>query len=551
MLLAAIGAKGQSAYLPNNSPAMHMLDRFEIKSGRLADPLEFTTTTRAYQRQKIAAYVDSFDVTSSRLSKQDYFNLDYLQNDNFEWSSSENTLSKRPILKKLGRHKAAVYDHVAPDFNVVVNAVAHLQMGYDTRLKETATLNARGMQIRGSILKSVGFFTEFIDEINKPNSWVLESFQRDTVIPGVGLLKTTDYRTFNYGIARGYITFNTGKNIDFQFGHGSNFIGNGYRTFYMSDYSRDHLFLRINTRVWKLTYTNIFGQLYDYQNSFAGFRMNPTRHYYAATHAAVNVNRHLNIGLFQCIVFQRDSGYSDGGYDLQYLNPIIFYKPIENGLNSPDKAILGGDIKYNFMRHFSLYGQITISELILDEIFAAKGWWGNKYAGQLGLKYIDALGIKNLDLQGEYNFARPYMYTSYSSRNAYTNYRQNMAHPLGANFREMIGIIRYQPANRLFIKATGMFAQYGNDTNGSNWGKNISYAYYSRPREYGNEIGQGVLTNLYIADLIVSYMVRHNIFIDLQATYRKTGSQLGLFDTEALFANIAFRWNIGERRWDF
>ena len=77
---------------------MHTLDRFEIKSGRLALPQEFNTTTKAYQRNRIAAYVDSFDVLTTKLSKQDYFNLGYLQADNFEFTNAESTKSKRTIM---------------------------------------------------------------------------------------------------------------------------------------------------------------------------------------------------------------------------------------------------------------------------------------------------------------------------------------------------------------------------------------------------------------------------------------------------------------------
>lgn len=44
----------------------------------------------------------------------------------------------------------------------------------------------------------------------------------------------------------------------------------------------------------------------------------------------------------------------------------------------------------------------------------------------------------------------------------YVHYSQPLAHPLGANFREGIGIVRYQH-KRLFI--TGIFGamQYGQD----------------------------------------------------------------------------------------
>lgn len=539
----------QGSYLSHGSYSTHLLDRFEIKSGRLANPSEFSTASKSYQRNRIALYTDSFNTKGISLSKQDFFNLAYLQNDNFEFSNAESTRSNKPVLSYLYRSKAALYHQKQADFTLVINPVTYLQAGYDTRLKSITSLNNRGLEIRGSIGKSIGFYTQFSDEIHTLNSWVKEYYLTDTVIPGAGFLKTDNYKTFNYGLASGYVVIQPNQYIDIQFGHGRNFLGNGYRSLFMSDFSRDHLFLRSNARFWKINYTNIWGQIHDF--NAPGQRNLPKRHYYATTYANINITKNLNIGMFQTISFQRDSGYADGGYDLQYLNPIIFYKPIENGLNSPDKTLLGMDFKYNFLRQYSLYGQFAISEFVMSNVLKANGWFGNKQALQLGLKYIDVLHIQNLDLQVEANVVRPYMYTSFNRLNAYVNYNQNMAHPLGANFVEGIMVVRYQPIEKLMLKGTAIVARYGNDTNNSNWGKDIRLNYYTYHREYGNVIAQGVTTNLYSFDLLATYMLRHNLFIDLQVLYRKTGSAEQQFDSETLFGCIAVRWNIPERRWDF
>src|SRR5438477_369563 len=61
--------------------------------------------------------------------------------------------------------------------------------------------------------------------------------------------------------ANGYITFNIIKQIDLQFGHDKNFIGNGYRSLFLSDFSPNYLFAKINTRVWRLQYTNLFAKI--------------------------------------------------------------------------------------------------------------------------------------------------------------------------------------------------------------------------------------------------------------------------------------------------
>lgn len=552
---AAWLASGQGTYVPLGSESMHMIDRFEIKSGRLATPYEFNTTTRAYLRNRIASYVDSFSLTGAGLSRQDYFNLGYLQADNFEFSSSENTKSRRNIAG-LYEYRSAFYAVRDYDsFNLIVNPVTLLQVGQETRYPQfgKAVINIRGVELRGKIGNKFAYYTRVTDEIVQPVSWVRDYYQEYRALPSAGFLKAEPYdspATINYSRATGYVVFQPIRQIDIQFGHGSNFLGNGYRTFYMSDFSRDLLFLRANTRVWKINYTNIWGQMLDWVPFTQ--RRNPKRHYFATTYANINIGKHFNVGLFQTVSFQRDSGYSDGGYDLQYLNPIIFFKPIENGLNSPDKTILGLDFKWNFMRRFQLYGQAVISEFRMEEMLNNRGWFGNKWAVQAGLKYIDVASVKNLDLQLETNIARPYMYTSFNALNAYVNYNQNMAHPLGANFYEYIGVIRYQPANRLFMKATAIIALYGLDTPGFNYGKDIRLSYERTGINLiGNYITQGIQTTLIHTDLVLSYMVKHNLFFEMQLQYRETQSELSRFDTRTVFVNGTIRWNFAEKRWDF
>jgi len=474
-------AHSQSSYIPMNSYSFHVLERMEIKQGRLATPQEFHTSTRVYKRESIAHYIDSFNVIKTPLSKQDYFNLTYLQNDNFEYSNSEGTKSIRPLFnEQIFEHKAAIFDVNYQDFKLIINPVFYSQLGYDIAANDFSYFNNAGIEIRGKIGNNIAYYTQYSDVNHRLENWDQQFYNRYQAIPGAAFLKSSDKKTFNYWQASGYAVLQAGKYFDIQLGHGRNFFGNGFRSLMMSDFSRDHLFLRANTRIWKIHYSNIWGQLYNFARPSQSIL--PKRHYFATTHASINLTKKLNVGLFQTIVFQRDSGYANGGFDAQYLNPIIFYKPIENGLNSPDKAIMGFDMKYNFARHFSAYGQLVISEFNVSQLLAQRGWTGNKHAVQLGLKYIDVFSVNNLDLQLEYNQARPYMYSSFNASNAYVNFNQNMAHPLGANFREIIGIIRFQPAEKLNIKAIAIISRYGNDTNNSNWGKILEIA-----TEYLNE----------------------------------------------------------------
>ena len=50
-----------------------------------------------------------------------------------------------------------------------------------------------------------------------------------------------------------------------QFGHGKHFIGDGYRSLFLSDNSFNYPFLRIETKLGKLQYTNLYAELQDIQ----------------------------------------------------------------------------------------------------------------------------------------------------------------------------------------------------------------------------------------------------------------------------------------------
>ena len=122
------------------------------------------------------------------------------------------------------------------------------------------------------------------------------------------------------------------------------------------------------------------------------------------------------------------------------------------------------DFKWNAARKISFYGQVLLDEFVLDNIKDGNGWWANKFAIQGGAKYVDAFGLPNLDLQGEINIIRPYTYSHSSNYGNYSSYKQPIAHPIGANLTEVVGILRYQPLPRLNIVGKLVFTKTGRDS---------------------------------------------------------------------------------------
>jgi hypothetical protein len=538
----------QSTNATLNEDYYHWIDRYEIKSGKIVPG--FFTSVKPYKRDAIIRYLDTLAATGSLFSsRSDQFNLEYLRNDSWEWSRSETNTSKKPVLKSLYKNKSDLVYVDIPDFDLHVSPVLYLGVGSDSRLDFPLTINTRGIEIRGMVDRKVGFYTYIGENQSVLPLYVDEEVGRNRVIPHEGFWKPFKENGVDFFQARAYIDFNISKHIYMQFGNDRTFTGNGYRSLIFSDYSPPNLFLRTNVKVWKLNY------LFQINRMAADARTSGNQRYpekfVAYHHASFNIGKKLNIGVFESVVFSPKDSVNNNTFDLSYLNPVIFYRAIEQQFGSSDNALLGMDAKWNAFKGVSFYGQFVLDEFLLDELSAGNGWWANKWAVQAGAKYIDAFGVSNLDLQAEYNVVRPYTYSHYSQYGSYSNYRQSLAHPLGANFSEWVGIIRYQPIPKLNVIAKTFYAKTGRDDVNQNWGGNILKNSNSREQEYNNTIGQGNSNTILFVDFTASYMLKHNLFIDGKQIFRQSKSDLAAYNSNTSLTSLALRWNIPQRLYDF
>jgi hypothetical protein len=571
----------QSTYVPISKEYYHLIDRYEIKLGQQPDNLH--SSWKPYPRKSVATLADSVRKDSLNLSQADHFNLDYLTIDNWEWARHTDVhISKKPLWKRFYPTQSDFFLVNTEDFEWHVSPVLQFSMGHEPNRGKTPYINTRGIEMRGMINKKIGFYSFMSENQALYPDYVMSGMEGQWAVPGEGFWKRyhlggTFFRNrersfipgdefwdrFKNGVdfftARGYITVDATKNIHVQFGHDRHFIGNGYRSLILSDFSNNYLFLKVNTQVWKFNYTNLFAELKSEVdlNSFGARDGLYPRKFLSLHHFSFNVTKNFNIGVYEAIM----SGDPNGSrLELNYLNPIIFYRAIEQQIGSADNAKVGADFKWNFLKRFSLYGQWSFDEFLLAHIKARNGWWANKYAGQLGLKYIDVLGIDNLDLQLESNFARPFMYTHNSNFTNFTHYNQPLMHPLGANFKENIAILRYQPFGKLNLTAKFIWAKFGTDEmltleDGtqaeSNYGQNIFKSYTDHTKVFDNYITQGISNDMKLLDLTASYQLRHNLFIDLRQIHRNLVSEDEARNHQTAFTSIGLRLNIAPRHHDF
>ncbi|MCB0685075.1 MAG: hypothetical protein KDC53_01080, partial [Saprospiraceae bacterium] len=343
-------------------------------------------------------------------------------------------------------------------------------------------------------------------------------------------------------LANAYVGTNISKHVQIELGHGRHFLGNGIRSLFLSDFSTDYFYLKLNTRIWRFHYQNIFGELLQ-NRKLAGDQLLPKK-YFAAHYLSLEIFKNFYLGLFESVVFARENQF-----ELQYLNPVILYRTVEGAIGSPDNVLLGLDLKYNFWNKFSFYGQFILDEFKISEIKAKSGWWANKYALQLGLKSFNLFGISHLDAQVEYNVARPYTYSHNTGVANYSHYNQPLAHPLGANFREGILRIMYQPAPDWFITFRALSMHSGEDIDSLDYGSNILLPNDERVQDYNNEVLQGIRADISMVGFDLSYQLKHGLFIDLFYQYRNKTSAITSRDLKNTYIGSGIRWNLG-RRWN-
>ena len=571
---------GQGSALPLGNPAYHIINRLQIKTGRTG-PLH--SALKPYSRGAVTRLATQLDTAADAgLSRLDHADLRYIFLDNNEWLGqapfattlagrrvpvfpdtvqtqieasleSKNYIdSKKPIFNLFYRSPANLLEVNDRSFHLRLDPILNLKGGAMQDEEDPFFFNQRGLELRGGIDDRIYFYTQVLETQAAFPQYVRSFVSKFRAVPGAGLYKS--YQSDVFGIkngldflnGQGYLGFNISRHVGLQFGYGRNFIGDGYRSTLLSDFSNNNLYLKLNTHVWKIHYQNIFGELtINTANSTQGDNQ-VDRKYFAAHYLSIDILPNLNAGIFEAVVFDRPNQF-----ELQYLNPIILYRTIEQAVGSPDNVLLGFNARWNFLRHFQLYGQMIFDEFKFRELTNGEGWWGNKFSVQAGAKYIDAFGIDHLDLQAEYNLSRPYTYTHFDSTGSYSHYHQSLAHPLGANFNEWIGIARYQPLPRLVIEGRLIGASFGEDSDTTNWGMNILLPNTTREREYGNTIGQGIAATTLLAGLDISYQLSHNVFIDLHYFYRRKDSELDRFDQKTQYISGGIRVNIGMTRYDF
>ncbi len=446
------------------------------------------------------------------------------------------------------------------DFEFTIDPLMNFELGRDGDYDKMSWVNTRGIILNARLGKYVFVTTDFYENQAKFYDYRGQVVKDVKTIPGQSSYKVFKDDGYDYAWADATISFQPDEHFDITFGHGKNFIGDGYRSMLLSDVAANYPYLRITTDFWNIKYVNLWAQFQDFTKHY-DYGHPHDKKWGSFNYLDWSVTPWLNVGLFEAVIWANADSLGHRGFDINYANPVIFTRPVEFSVGSPDNALMGVTGKITLGDNHVLYGQFIIDEFKLENVKAGIkhqfnksdstiqwGWWANKWALQAGYKTYDLFGLEHLDVQAEMNVARPFMYSHVTHIQNYGHFRQPIAHPLGSNFREFVLIGRYN-FQRLFVEAKYIHAMQGRDAGGQNMGSNIFADYTTHASEYYNEIGQGqkvILQNTSAkAAFLINPRTNMNVYVGFtrrseEADGSKTANNLITFGLRTSLQNIYY-----------
>lgn len=402
--------------------------------------------------------------------------------------------------------------------------------------KRTTWLNTRGFQAGLTVQDKFSLYVNFFE-----NQAVFPEYLMDYIdehaVPGQGRSSGSG-READWMYSTASMTYDVNQYLQATLAYDKNHIGDGYRSVLLSDFSSNYAHLRLNGQIGNVQYTSIWAYMNDPRNPRLDSlgesgRFGSGVKWGAFQYLDYNATNRLSVGFFQSIIWANRNQAGYRGFDFNYAMPVGFMRPIESAnQSSPDKMFLGLNAKYKALQNATLYGQFLLGEFTAREFFAGNGYIHNKWGAQIGARAFNVLGVPKLNVLAEYNLVRPYTYQHFTSISNYSNQGEPLAHPRGANFRELIGIANYS-VDRFDFALQGVYSLYGTDPDlETNMGGDIFKSYHVHPERYGNSIGQGVRNDLYYIDARVGYVLNPLYNLRIEGSYTQRYNRIENAATE-------------------
>lgn len=529
LIYIAIKANAQESHSMYMEQEFNHFDRFVYQKDN-----RFHSSVKPYQMRQISKIVDAdsiYHINTNRLLTDLIFN--------------------RSLIK---------FDR--DDISFTIDPLFNFEIGRDADYDDMSWINTRGFVLNARIGKKIFVTSDFYENQAKFYDYRHQRVSATRVIPGQGSPKTYKEDGYDYAWVDATVSFQPDEHFDITFGHGKNFIGDGYRSMLLSDASFNYPYLRITTDIWNIKYVNLWAQFQDLTQHY-NYGHAHDKKWGSFNYLDWSVTPWLNVGLFEAVIWANADSLGHRGFDINYANPVIFTRPVEFSVGSPDNALLGLTGKLTLWKNHVIYWQAIIDEFKLENVKAGVkhqlnksdttiewGWASNKWACQIGYKTFDLFGLQHLDIQAEFNIARPFMYSHIDHIANYAHYQQPLGHPLGANFKEVVLIGRYN-YKRLFLEAKYIHAMHGRDIDGLNYGNDIFKPYTKPAHEYHNEIGQGEKVILQNTNLKAAFLINQRTNCNVYVAFTRRTEEINSEKTVNNLITFGVRTSLQNIYYDF
>lgn len=394
--------------------------------------------------------------------------------------------------------------------------------------------NTRGIRVAGDITNRFSFETKIFEtQIFYPEYLDSIADEKNAAF-GLGRSKVFKGKGHDVAMSTGYISYSPSKQINLQFGQGKHFYGNGYRSLLLSDNASPAPYFSLTAQFFKnkIQYKNINSWMQSLTRLPATNSAEALFKRKGASFRTLSFapSEKLQLGLFEGVIYQN---YIDsiGQVPLpaSFYTPIIGVSTLLNGLNNKHNALLGLNINYLLNHSLSLYTQ-----LMLDD--------SKKKGMQLGIKWFEIAKIKNSWLQLEYNSVEAYSYgnTSELILQSYNHSNQELSHPLGANFKELI-ILAHIEKERWLANGKILFSSQ-NSFNNLGLGSNILI-----PEATASNIASTYSKKVTLSGLEISYLFNRKTNMQLFGSYYYRNENVKNTSNSLEYNNFESFWQIGFR----
>ena len=440
-----------------------------------------------------------------------------------------------------------------PNFNINADVIFDECIGYSKRPIPTIipsdetthvpSMNTRGFEISGNFSDKFYFESAFYENQGRFGGYVDSFIRQRLVIPGQGAYKNVgDGKGFDFSAASTRLVFMPNKHFSFDLGYGKNFIGDGYRSMLLSDWSYNYPYFKASASWGKFQYNAMWSQYISQINKAYNNKQGYFRKWAQTFLIDWKATRRLSLGVFETVIWPDQDSMRNKDMSPWIASPVIFLHGRESPSGVKNNVIVGTNVKYRLFKYTYLYGQFA-----LDSTGSS---WGSRYSAQLGIRSGNTFGVKNLNTILEGNLARPYTYASHSLNTNYAHNNQPLAHPLGANFKEGMLIAEYTYKTWRF-RFESFVANYGADSS-----RNVNYGHdiFKPPTTHSvNDatIGQGISTNIFYADFKIAYVLNPvtNMRIETGFSFRNEKNSIVTYKDRIFY--IGIRMSFRRINYDF